>query len=174
MIEVSWKSIEDGAVEQLRLSEELELRAVSSIRRGEAAVRYEVVLGSDWRVRTVELESTEGGALHISSDGQGGWMVNGTARPDLAEAVDIDFVLTPFTNTLPIRRLSLDDGEAAEIVVAWIDFPSLEVRPDPQRYTRIDAGTYRFDSLDSDFTRELTVDEHGLVVEYPGLFTRAG
>ena len=53
-----------------------------------------------------------------------------------------------------------------------MDVPSLEVIPDPQRYTRIDNRVYRFESLDSDFTRDIQVDADGFVVEYPGLFSR--
>jgi hypothetical protein len=66
----------------------------------------------------------------------------------------------------------MQDGDEADLQVAWVDFPSLEVTPDPQRYTRLDATSYRFDSLDSDFTADLTVDDDGFVVEYPELFER--
>ena len=41
-----------------------------------------------------------------------------------------------------------------------------------QRYTNLGGGRYRFESLDDDFTADLTVDEAGLVVDYPGLFRR--
>ena len=43
-----------------------------------------------------------------------------------------------------------------------------------QRYTKLDpAGRrYRYESVDSDFTRDIEVDEHALVVTYPGLFRR--
>ena len=37
---------------------------------------------------------------------------------------------------------------------------------------RTGALTYLFESLDSDFSREITVDQSGFVVDYPGLFTR--
>jgi hypothetical protein len=56
--------------------------------------------------------------------------------------------------------------------LAVVDFPSLEVTPDPQRYTRLGPSSYRFDSLDSDFTAELTVDDDSIVVTYPELFER--
>jgi hypothetical protein len=44
---------------------------------------------------------------------------------------------------------------------------------DPQRYTRLADHEYRYESRDSDFERVVTVDEHGLVVTYPGLFARS-
>jgi uncharacterized protein len=172
MIDAAWRSHETDAVERLRLTTDLEIRAISMIHAADWTVRYEIVLGHDWKVRTVEAESTAGGSLHVASDGQGGWTVDGVDRPDLADALDVDLVLTPFTNTLPIRRLGLEPGQSADVAVAWIDHPSLEVRRDPQRYTRLDDRRWRFESLDSDFSRDLDVDEHGLVLDYPGLFAR--
>ena len=56
--------------------------------------------------------------------------------------------------------------------MAYVDFEELTVLPDAQRYTRLDEDLYRYESLDSDFTRDLTVDAAGFVVEYPGLFER--
>jgi hypothetical protein len=44
---------------------------------------------------------------------------------------------------------------------------------DRQRYTCLEPlRAYRYESLDSDFVREIQVDQNGLVVTYPGLFRR--
>lgn len=51
---------------------------------------------------------------------------------------------------------------------------TLAVTPDPQRYTRLAEDRYVYESRDSDFRREITVDTHGLVVDYPGLYRREG
>jgi hypothetical protein len=80
--------------------------------------------------------------------------------------------VTALTNTLPIRRLRLAIGECAEITAAYIAFPELTVSPNPQRYTRLSSDRYRYESLDTDFVREITVDEHGIVITYPDLFHR--
>ena len=69
--------------------------------------------------------------------------------------------MTPFTNTVAIRRLGLQVGEAAEIKVAYILVPELSLRAAPQRYTRLADRLWRFDGLDIDFTADLTVDEDG-------------
>ena len=96
-----------------------------------------------------------------------------TAAGARTAAIDVDITATPFTNTLPIRRLNLSAGQSADITVAYIDVPSLTVTADPQRYTCLEPmRRYRFESLDSDFMREIEVDEHGLVVLYPDLFRR--
>ena len=97
----------------------------------------------------------------------------GTPRPDLAGAFDVDLSATPFTNTLPIRRLGLAAGQAETIHVVYVRFPDLEVTINRQRYTCLEPRRrYRYESVDSDFTREIEVDPDGLVVTYPGLFRR--
>jgi uncharacterized protein len=51
--------------------------------------------------------------------------------------------------------------------------PELSVEIDHQRYTCLEPGRrYRYEALDGSFTREIEMDEGGLVVTYPGLFRR--
>ena len=80
--------------------------------------------------------------------------------------------MTPFTNTLPIRRLALHPGDVEEIAVLYVDVPKLEVGFKAQRYTGLAERRVRFESLDSDFRRDLDLDDEGYVVRYPGLFQR--
>jgi uncharacterized protein len=145
---------------------------------GEAfATRYHIVWDQKWRTKSlaVSLIGVNRGGVALSSDGLGAWRDEAEQRrlPALDGAIDVDITCTPFTNTLPIRRLGLGAGESADVVVAYIDVPSLNVTADPQRYTRLEPmRRYRFESLDSDFVREIEVDKNGLVVLYPGLFRR--
>jgi uncharacterized protein len=84
--------------------------------------------------------------------------------PDLTGCIDVDLGLTPATNTLPIRRLNLEIGEAATLTAAWVKFPSLEVLPLEQRYERLSELSYRYSS--NTFQAVLEVDELGLVTRY--------
>lgn len=43
---------------------------------------------------------------------------------------------------------------------------------DPQAYTRTAVNLYLYESLDSDFSRQITVDADGFVIDYPGLYSR--
>ena len=114
-----------------------------------------------------------GGTLEILSDGLGHWhRPDGSALPELDGCIDPDISMTPFTNTVAIRRLASRVGEAAEIKVAYILVPELSLRAAPQRYTRLADQLWRFDGLDIDFTADITLDDDGFVVEYPGLFRR--
>jgi uncharacterized protein len=138
------------------------------------ALQYRIQCDSMWRVRTVQIVPIgEDHPVELASDGFGNWVDGaGTALPQLQGAIDIDISATPFTNTLPIRRLGLKEGQTAEIRAVYISVPSLEIVTDRQRYTRLDGTHYRYESVDSDFTRDIEVDDDGLVVTYPGLFQR--
>jgi hypothetical protein len=139
------------------------------------AITYHVVCDSSWRVNRVEISELGSGLVtELASDGVGNWIdQSGTALPQLTSAIDIDISITPFTNTLPIRRLNLQGGQSKEITVAYIEVPGLAIADDRQRYTCLVPGKlYRYESVDSDFTRDIEVDSDGLVVNYPGLFRR--
>lgn len=139
------------------------------------AARYVVECDREWRTTNVRVTlAGQGGEIHLLSTGRGNWLdAVGHEVPALHGAIDVDITCTPFTNTLPIRRLNLNAGQSADITVAYIDVPSLTVTADPQRYTCLEPmRRYRFESLDSDFVREIEVDEHALVTLYPGLFRR--
>jgi hypothetical protein len=117
-----------------------------------------------------------GGARQIDlrGDGAGRWTEGSTSPlPALNGAIDVDLSATPFTNTLPIRRLNLRSGESRDTMVVYVEVPSLAITTAPQRYTCIEPGRrYRFQSLHSGFVRDIDIDERGLVTEYPGLFKR--
>lgn len=139
------------------------------------AARYRIVCERTWQPRSVEV-GLIGTELRIclSCRGEGLWFNDvGEVQPHLDGALDVDLSATPFTNTLPIRRLGLREGESAEINAVYIRLPELTVDVDGQRYTCLEAGRrYRYESLDNDFVREIETDANGLVTLYPGLFRR--
>lgn len=138
------------------------------------ALHYQLFCDPEWCLRRLDMRVIGSGQrLLLQADGLGHWSdAEGRSLPHLDGAIDVDLPATPFTNTLPIRRLGLSRGEAADIVTAYVELPGLAVIADPQRYTCLDDGHYRYESLDSDFMREVAVDGDGLVLEYPGLFRR--
>ncbi len=44
---------------------------------------------------------------------------SGVTQPQLRNATDIDISITPFTNTLPIRRLNLWRDQSQEIIAVY-------------------------------------------------------
>ena len=140
---------------------------------------YQVRADSDWNVRECLLQvgGEKGQSLHLSTDSLGHWTdATGNAYSSLDGCLDVDISTTPFTNTLPIRRLTLAPGQSADLLVAYITVPDLSVKPVQQRYTCLartaSGGTYRYEGLDSGFTADLLVDTQGLVVDYPGIWKR--
>ena len=106
------------------------------------------------------LETGAGARVRLDSDGRGHWRRDGCDCASLDGCIDIDVEATPFTNTLPIRRLGLATGEGRVVRLAYVRIPSLEVVPRSQRYTAVDAARlYRFESLEHSFTADLPLDE---------------
>lgn len=98
------------------------------------------------------------------------WQLNGTNISATDGCIDLDLNFSPVTNTLPIRRLNLEVGEQAEVKAAWLRFPTFELEPLSQVYTRVDEFRYRYSSSGGEFVRDLTVNEAGLVTDYPGFW----
>ena len=178
MATVLWQGVETGALDRCRLGTGPGgLRLSGTVLTAEFGtpleVRYLVGAGPDGLTRRVELELDDGpGAVRrvLLADGAGRWRWEG--GPELAEvagALDVDLTVTPATNTLPVRRLAgLEVGQAADLRMAWVQFPGLEVLDSAQRYERLAADRWRFST--GDFSAELLVDPDGLVLDYGGLF----
>jgi uncharacterized protein len=136
-------------------------------------LRYQVYCGANWVVREVAVQGSEGSGLNLQSDGAGQWTTGaGAPLPVLDGCIDVDIIVTPFTNTLPIRRLGLKPGESAEIQVAYITLPDLDFKPMAQRYTCLNPRLYRYESVLSGYMADLVVDDSGIVIEYPGQWRR--
>jgi len=126
---------------------------------GPLCVDYEVRCDATWKPvgAAVTLRGLEPRSLEVH---------------DLHGASDLDIAACAFTNTIPIRRLNLEVGQSATLEVAFVAIPELRVDIVPQRYTRLDLLRYRYEGLSTGFTAEITVDEDGLVVDYPRLCRR--
>jgi uncharacterized protein len=130
--------------------------------------RYSVVVDARWATQDVEVVVSFAGGEPREPAGLGGLWSGKERPPELRDCVDVDLSFTPATNTLPIRRLGLEVGEDAEIAVAWLRWPELNVERAVQRYARLARDRYRY--TQDDFQAELRVDDQGLVLEYEGLW----
>lgn len=182
---VWWTPLEFPGLEQLHLVEnETGVVADGLVLGIESAIPfrlwYQVWMDVDWNVREClfQVGREKGQTVHLYTDGQGHWTdAAGIACSTLDGCLDIDISCTPFTNTLPVRRLALTPGENADLLTAYITVPNLSIRPVRQRYTCLShttsGGIYRYEGLESNFTANLSVDVQGLVVDYPGSWKRA-
>ncbi len=140
---------------------------------GRYALSYRLALDPGWHVRDVLIRVAEGPELSLLSDGRGRWTLgDGTASPALDGCLDVDISATPFTNTLPVRRLGLETGESRTIRVAFVAVPRLSLEAVEQSYTRLSENRFLYKGLSTGFSAELEVDQDGLVLDYPGVFRR--
>jgi hypothetical protein len=138
-------------------------------------VDYTIKTNQHWETLFVELKSRHNDRkLHwlLEGDGKGNWMMNGATAGQFQGCIDVDIPLTPFTNTLPINRLKLSKDGSKEIKVIYLDVLEQAVQPVRQKYTRLSGTRYHYENIPNDFEASITVDEQGLVVDYPQLFVR--
>jgi uncharacterized protein len=153
----------------------------TGVEAGEAwGVQYSVALDGSWTTLSARVvaRSVAGVAdVMLDADGVGGWTVDGKPATELAGCLDVDLEGSAFTNALPVHRLGLELGRRAEAPAAYVRAPSLRVERLEQSYVRLedDGGRQRYvyASPGFDYEDELTYDEHGLVLDYPGIAARA-
>ncbi len=171
--------------------------ALGTSRAADYTTSWALETGSGWVTQRLEVGVTGHGwwrHLTLTRDPGGHWTseveTGGDAdlpAPGIVDAasiegaLDCDLALCPVTNTMPILRLGLLDGadSETELVMAWVDLPSLRVIRSDQVYgavRRFDAeeanAVVRYQSANRSFVADLTVDEDGIVIDYPQLARR--
>src|ERR1051326_565748 len=92
---------------------------------------YEVTCDPGWRVRSVHVELLSGQrqAVTLHGDGEGKWVnAAGERMAALDGCLDIDISETPYTNTLPIRRVAFKPGVSLVLTVVYLAVPELTDR----------------------------------------------
>lgn len=138
-------------------------------------VAYRIRVDQYWETNFFEITSQLNNTIETLScrkEGKEDWYVNGQREERFKGCIDIDISLTPFTNALPINRLKLAEKESSTIRVLYVDVLGREMRPVQQKYTRLSHYDYKYENVPNDFEAVITVDELGLVVDYPELFKR--
>ncbi len=179
-LEVLWRQLAGIGAEHLVLKMNggihADSLAVGEIEGSAYRIRYEIDCDAAWNVQRLRIEDLlSGKVLALRRAAADRWgAADGKALVELDGCTEVDIMITPFTNTLPIRRLNLKPGEARQITVIYVSVPGLEVSRAKQQYTCLSledsGGVYRYESLKSGFTAELKADMDGLVVDYPSIF----
>jgi uncharacterized protein len=106
----------------------------------------------------------------------GRWTARGV-KSDMSAiegALDCDLALSPLTNSMPVLRHGLlEGGGPHEFLMAWVSVPDLTVHPSRQRYRFLGKSgklsRVRYESESRDFVADLTFDQDGLCLDYPGI-----
>jgi hypothetical protein len=182
MPQVRWKMQSGSGIEYLvlqKLQNQPQGYSADSVVTGENSegpygIHYSLQCDETWRTRSLSIEVIGGATLVIHGDGEGHWndeQLNNI--PEIEGCIDVDIIATPFTNTLPIRRLTWHRGMQQHISVAWVSIPDLRLARTDQIYTCIEPGSrFQYQNADSGFLATLDIDSDGLVVDYPELFER--
>jgi hypothetical protein len=136
---------------------------------------YRVICDGNWRTREFHVDAADGRRAMLFSDGVGHWTnEEGEGRPEFDGCIDVDLAASPFTNTLPIRRLSLARSEQSQVLnMVYVPFDTLVPVPDHQIYTCLEpCALYAYQAADRTFEARLRTDEDGIVLDYPTLFRR--
>jgi uncharacterized protein len=177
--EIMWEQLLGNGLEHLILNQgaqiEVESLAVGVLSDAPYRILYQITCDAHWNVQKLSMLDLLGDKKVDLIRNKNSWL-DGEINPmeTFYGCTDVDIMVMPFTNTLPMRRLKLELGIAKEISVVYVSIPDLELSKLDQRYTCIskdmDGGIYRYENLSSGFTSELKVDADGLVVDYPGIF----
>ncbi|GEE00303.1 hypothetical protein nbrc107696_07490 [Gordonia spumicola] len=179
----TWRSPDGGRLEQVRLKTSGgRLRANGRIIAAATddveaySVSYELVTNDIGVTRRFSVRVRRGdgdGQLEVSRDLDGKWMVqtpDTIVHSEFGGAETLDVLDSPFFTTLAVNRFKLlGGGTAADVPVVRLTFPTSTIEPVTADYT-VDGD--RLTVVTGGVTHELTLDDDGLVVEYPGYATR--
>ncbi len=138
-------------------------------------VAYRIKTNQNWETIFFEINcqhSDQAQLIRFEGDGKGNWVSDGKKADQFRGCIDVDIPLTPFTNTLAIRRLKLSQNQAQETQVIYCDLFEQQIKPVRQRYTCLSNFEYHYENVPNNFEATIQVDESGLVVDYPLLFIR--
>ena len=162
-------------------TEPLPYRLEYQLTTGEHYVTARLVVrtrGEGWQ-RALALERAASGAWSCTTESVGGddLPAPGGDLTAVADALDCDLAWSPLTNSMPVLRHRLHErGGPIDFLMAWVSVPDLAVHPSRQRYTFVRRGArasvVRFESLDSTFAADITFDDAGVVLDYPGIARR--
>jgi hypothetical protein len=138
-------------------------------------VTYVIRMDPAWRTRFARITRRSGrfdAATLIEADGDGGWHIDGVLAPQLQGCLDLDLESSAMTNAFPVQRLDLANGREASVPAAYVRAVGPGVERLEQTYARVGGGHYAYAAPAFDFSCRLVYDEHGLVLDYPGIATR--
>lgn len=144
-------------------------------------VEYDIELDASFVTRRATIAARIGpnpvSSILVEADGSGSWLVDGHPAPQLSGCLDVDLESSAMTNALPMRRMSLEVGDAARAPAVYVRVRGLNVERLEQHYLRRPnegPGTsYDYEAAAFEFACRIDYDQSGLVVTYPGIAERA-
>lgn len=161
---LKWKGLYDKTSENLSIEQTGDEIRVRSKIEGTFEGRpiemsYEMILSGEWSWKEFILFEDKKEIYHLTREYE-------------YDPPYIDFILTPFTNTLPILKEDFTNRKETMIEVLYIGYPKHELAITKQEYEKVGERNYRFKNLSTGFEEVIEVDEKGFVINYPSLYQR--
>jgi hypothetical protein len=174
---VIWQGLEYNSLENCIISSsengyEINATVVGHYDRFIYLVQYTIKTNKNWETLFLDItiqHSNQRKRITLDCDGKGHWYCAGEIITEYNGCIDPDISITPFTNTLPVKRYKLAQHEG-NIKVLYIDVFELAVRVAHQRYAHRSGLVYHFETVPKDFEAEIAFNDWGIVMEYPALF----
>jgi uncharacterized protein len=168
-------SLENCLVDESPAGTEINSTIVGKYEEKIYKVDYLIKTNQRWETILLEINSRHSDktqTIRLEGDGKGNWRGYDGKASQFRGCIDVDIPLTPFTNTLPVKRLKLKQDQSQEIQVIYCDLLNGQISPVRQKYTCLSKTRYQYENVPNDFEATIEVDEAGLVVDYPFLFYR--
>lgn len=138
------------------------------------AMEYDLALTMGWDIRDVSVKSLlDDRAIRLVHRGERWYDGAGQHLREFDGVELVDISISPFTNTLPIKRLHFEGEQPQRVDIIYFDENRFSLGRLQQVYSQRDERTYRYqDVLRPDFVSDIIVDSDGLVVDFPELFRR--
>jgi hypothetical protein len=172
-----WRRIDVPGHDTCRLEQEdtgwkLEGTTVFGHRTGPASISYSVRCDVHWKTLSGQVRGILGNrkidyvAIRQARD----WELNGSKQPGLGHLVDLDLSFTPATNFQQLQRVSIAQGEAVELPVAWLDVDAGTLEEMPQIYRRRSKMALWYEAPTVGYKGMLELAPNGFIRLYPGLW----
>lgn len=174
-----WKGLENATLEHCTIIRSpgnilVQSKIEGAVNNVHTVVEYELQLTNAWIVYAVELKMNRAESeqsVKLIHNKSGEWSDSALhILPQLEDCIDLDISVTPFTNTLPVKRLCFKPGESRELKMVYIDLPSFELKMSRQRYTWLGNNRFIYEGMDTGYKNEITFNPDSFVIQYPGLF----
>lgn len=177
---IFWRRLDVPGLERLLLDRSRQPITATScvicLEDGGFQIMHRWKLTPAWRTLSLEVEKhgPKGEERILLERADSGWRLNGILRRDLEGAEEPDLSVTPFCNSLPIRRLMQAGQPSLTLDVCYLDAAKMTVVPSRQRYDLLRPDRVRYLDLGRlpGFEAELDIDERGIVESYGSLFER--
>ncbi len=138
------------------------------------AMEYNLMLTMDWDVRELFIKSLlDERAIRLVHKGDQWYDGSGQHLMEFDGVELVDISISPFTNTLPIKRLNFEHERSQKVDVIYFDENRFSLLRLQQIYSQIDKRTYRYQDIAlPSFVSDIVVDDDGMVLNFSGLFER--